>query len=621
MLECRAGNPAFHSFIASVQRRFLRMNSKSTWIWLLLGAGLSVFIFFLETRLHRPVAGPTQIIPSFKAAAVTSIQVRPVGQLEIRIERTNDLWQLTKPVVYPAQTACVEKLLRALENLTPAAYITAHELRQRPRADEEFGFDSPQASLVIQDAEGRRQILIGNKTAPGDQVFLQVIGLEGVYVVDADLVKLIPNTANAWRTESLVDLNGLAFDRIIVSNAAKVIEFQLDPTNRLWRMTRPLFARADNDRITEALVKLHSLQVLQFVSDDPKADLESFGLQPPDLELALAIGTNTVALLQFGKNPTNAVGEIYACRQGINSVITVARELVEPWRAGVKYFRDPHMLAPGARPDVIEIRGEDNFVLRRLGSNDWSIVSEKFPVDADLVNDFVRSFVGLQIVQFVKDVVTAPDLPAYGLAAPKREVLFKSAVTNAAKPTNVILAQLSFGTTQEDKVFARRADEDFVYAVKLVNLERLPWASWQFRERQIWNFSENDVMRLTICQAGKTQQLLRNGTNSWAFAEGSQGLINDFAVEEIVHRFGELTATVWVSRGCENLAYYGFTTNSLSIAFDLKNGEKRAVGFGGISPAGYPYASVVLDGQTWVFEFPLALYQLVSSYLNVGNVP
>ena len=35
---------------------------------------------------------------------------------------------------------------------------------------------------------------MGAKTAPGDQVFLQVVGVEGVYVVDADFLKYLPRT-------------------------------------------------------------------------------------------------------------------------------------------------------------------------------------------------------------------------------------------------------------------------------------------------------------------------------------------------------------------------------------------------------------------------------------------
>jgi hypothetical protein len=141
---------------------------------------------------------------------------------------------------------------------------------------------------------------------------------------------------------------------------------------------------------------------------------------------------------------------------------------------------------------------------------------------------------------------------------------------------------------------------------------------WQFRERRLWSFTTNDVARLTIRQDGKVRQLIRNGPHSWALDQGSQGIINNFAIEEAAHRFGELAATWWVERGEPNLARYGFTTNGLSLQFELKDGGKRSVEFGGKSSSEAPYASIQIEGQPWIFEFPLTLYyDLVVNHLTI----
>src|SRR6202040_2982836 len=133
--------------------------------------------------------GPLKVLPNLKAASVTSVQVRPAVQWQIRIQRTNGLWQLTEPIRYPAQASSIQDLLTALERLTPATYIARQELKNRPQADEEYGFGGPQATIIIQQGDYFVQVLIGTRTAPGDQVFLQVVGDEGVHVVDAELLK------------------------------------------------------------------------------------------------------------------------------------------------------------------------------------------------------------------------------------------------------------------------------------------------------------------------------------------------------------------------------------------------------------------------------------------------
>ena len=112
-------------------------------------------------------------------------------------------------------------------------------------------------------------------------------------------------------------------------------------TNKLWRMVYPLQARANNAKTEESLQMLQSVRVRQFVPDDPRADLETFGLQPPELEVALGQGTNTIARLQFGKSPTNDTRLVYARRVGLNAIVAVPKDLLAPWYASVNDFRDP----------------------------------------------------------------------------------------------------------------------------------------------------------------------------------------------------------------------------------------------------------------------------------------
>ncbi|HWH70286.1 MAG TPA: DUF4340 domain-containing protein [Candidatus Sulfotelmatobacter sp.] len=603
------------------------MSARHTLLWLGVAASLFAFIFFYQRHKHAPPPGPARILPSLKATAVTSVQIRPSGpsQLEIRAERTKETWQLTQPFAYPAQAASIDLLLGVLERLTPATYITAGELVRRPKADEEYGFTSQHAaSIILQQGDYRAHVLLGAKTAPGDQVFLQVVGVQGVYVVDADLLKLIPRSVNDWRDTTLLNFKSLAFDRLAVTNNGKAFALQRDATNHLWRIVHPIEARADNARIEDSLQKLQSLRIHQFVSDDPKADLESFGLQPAELDLALAQGTNTLALLQFGKSPTNNANLVYARRLGQTTIVAVPKDNLAPWRSpSINDFRDPHLLALTSPVDLVEVHGEaETFSLQRQGSNTWRVAPQNFPADPALVKDLFTVLSGMQIAEFAKDVVTPLNLPEYGLAAPARQFVLKAGLTNAngsAQITNVVIADLRFGcgTNQPGKIFARRADESSVYAVNTNDFARLPAASWQLRERKLWQFSESEVARVTIHQQGKVRQLVHNGPHQWSLAPGSQGMINDLAIEETVRGLTQATAAVWVAQGENNRTRYGFSTNSQQVTLELKNGDKATVEFGGAAPSAFPYAAITRDGQFLVCEFPWPLYRDVVNYLSI----
>ena len=236
---------------------------------------------------------------------------------------------------------------------------------------------------------------MGAKTTPGDQVFLQVVGVEGVYVVDADFLKYLPRTADDWRDTTLINLNGLAFDRLAVTNGTKIFELRRDATNKPWRMVYPLQARANNAKTEESLQMLQSVRVRQFVSADPKADLEAFGLQPPELEVALGQGTNTVARLQFGKSPTNDTRLVYARRLGLNAIVAVPKDLLAPWYAQVNDFRDPFLVTWTGPVAVIDVRGQDSFSLQQQTNDTWRVLPQDFPADAGLVKDLLSALSGL----------------------------------------------------------------------------------------------------------------------------------------------------------------------------------------------------------------------------------
>jgi len=85
-------------------------------------------------------------------------------------------------VAYPAQPAAIETLLAALQKLVPATRISPGELREHRTADADFGFDLPQIAITVTAADQRWQLQVGNRTAPGDQVFLRVIGTDSAFV-------------------------------------------------------------------------------------------------------------------------------------------------------------------------------------------------------------------------------------------------------------------------------------------------------------------------------------------------------------------------------------------------------------------------------------------------------
>jgi hypothetical protein len=594
------------------------MNSKHTLIWFVVAVALFGFILVYQfiQRSSRPET--PEILPGLHTFAVTSVQIFPNNAHEIIVERTNDDWVMTEPVFYPAQKAAVEGLLDAMKKLTAATRINGGGNQS---ADAEYGFKTPE-TIVIQSGDDRHEILVGDKTAPGDQVFLRVVGSEGVFVTDSSWLKFIPQSANDWRDTALVSGAG-DYDSITLTNGAEIIELHSNPTNHLWQMTRPLAARANSDYIVKALQQLQTARVSQFVTDSSGADLTGYGLQPADLDLWLGHGTNFDSVIHFGKSTTNDSAQIFAKREHWNSVVMTSKQPLSPWYGAVNDFRDPYLVELTAPVAEIEMIGPDtnHFVLQRQDATTWKIPGETFPVDPGMVQYLIQTLAGMRVSGFEKDVVTPADLASHGLAKPWRQIILRSAIGD----TNAVIAHLLFGNVYTNEVFIQRSDEAFIYAISPEDFTKLPEGpAWQLRDRRIWNFSETNVTQVTIRQKGKTLQLIHNGPNQWSVAAGSQGVVNPPGVEETVHDLGNLDADAWMARGATIPPGFGFKPDNLSLTLTLKNGQSYQVDFGAplAGQTFYSYAAVTLDGQRWVFLFDAALYQMVSSYLTIpSNVP
>jgi hypothetical protein len=484
----------------------------------------------------------------------------------------------------------------------------------RKQTAAEFGFDAPLATLIVEQGAQRSEIQFGKKTPVGDQVYVQVPGKTGIALATAEVLDRLPRTANDWRDPSLLGMRGLTIDRLEVRSAGRGFAAQVGLTNGLFYLTKPLQVRANTPKMGELLQLIRLTQVSQFATGGGAADLEPYGLQPPELELMLGRGTNELLTVQFGKSPANDPSAVYARRSQHNNIVVVPRLLLDALRVPFTELRDPRLVT--FRPEAveaIEVAGDDRFQVQRQAAETWSIGSSPTnQADGTAIRDWLIRLNRLEIQDFVKDVVT--DFSAFGLAPAKRQIILKGGPITPGS-TNRILAQIEFGNVQDDLVYARRSDENSVYAIKRGDVARFPSAAWQLRDRRVWSFTPSQLARVTIRQHGRTREIIRNAAGNWTLAKGSDGIINPGSTEATLTHLADLRAEVWVARGEDQRARFGFTETGHKITLELKNGDKPAtftVEFGANAPSAFLYALTTLEGQPYIFEFPFALgYEVV----------
>jgi hypothetical protein len=581
---------------------------------------LLAYIFLFER--HAPdtaqLAEQTRrLLPDLDPAQVTRAEIIRSNSVTCA-ERSLDHWMLTEPT-YPAESVVIENWLTALSALPRRASIPAREVLAQPGGLALYGLDPPQATVALQQGTRRLQFRLGARTAVGDRIYLQLSGADDVLVTDAAPLERLPQAAGDWRDLAFLDLAGLGFDRLNVRAGGREFEVQREGASRLWRMAKPRAARADNSRLELLFRELHAARVARFVKDFPGADLEPYGLLPPDVALTFGRGTNVLLVAEFGKNPTNDPQLTFARRSLYpNTVVLVPRSVPDTLSLPYTNFLDFQLIdQPLAAVDKLEVIAPDPFVLQRQTNGAWLVQgATRFPADPALVQQFLNQLRALRIEEIVKEVVTELDLPNYGLASPARQYLLN---VTAPGGTNQLLLRVDFGSSRDGRVFVRRSDENSVYAVRLDDTLGLPQAPYQLHDRRIWSFTTNQVTAITIAAGGETRRMLRNGTGQWSIASGSQGMVNTFALEELAYRLGQLWSKAWIAQGDRDLDRYGIPQVNQQLTVEVNGAggpQALAVSFGATSLSGGPFALTRLETGNVVFEFPFEIFRVFQEVLD-----
>jgi hypothetical protein len=588
------------------------MNSKTTWRLFFAAIGLFAFIYFYELRKPpEKSAGKATIFPKLAASSVTGVEIQTTNFM-VKAERTNESWRLTRPF-YPAQSTPIDAFVMAVTSLPKRDVISASEVSAQAGRLKDYGLEPPAAIFALMQGTNRYFLHLGAPTPLRDQIYATVPGSGEVLVTESSILRAIPASVNEWRSPMLVQLQDRPFDHLQIRAGQRqsVLEFEFDLTNLVWRISKPTPARANHDRITDLLRRLDTTRVKEFVTDSPAADLERYGLQTPQLELAFALDTNRVMALEFGASPTNDPGTIYVRRLSTTNIVLVARELFDALNLPYKAFHDPRLISfdPG-QLTIIQVKSATPYALARQTNGAWMITEPNpAPADAELVSKFLTNLFLLPIENFAKDVPTDSDLKAFGLGAPALSMALFGMRTNAAgAATNAMITQIDFGTTTEQALmYVRRRDETPVY-LTIDTTYLFPTAPWRVRDRRLYDFAPTNVAAIIISGNGRTNRVAR-GPQGW-----SSDTIQNPALEEIVFRLGKLQARDWVDKGTRRMASFGFQKDALMLELEMVPGSPTApapISFGKTGLRNNIYAATLLpgDAEPTLFEFPGDLYQ------------
>ncbi len=466
---------------------------------LLLGAGVAGLVWWQEQTTTRADAGRTagQKLFSFANASEIKAVELHVGDLTYALERSGEGetgWHLRSPLRTLADASTVDAMLQAAVDLQLSARVGGGGDRDDFQKDlgaptdlKIFGLAEPRFRLLLDDAAGRREVLlVGSRNDFDDSLYVKrddrsdvglvPSGLE--FQLDKDIYKLRDKRPFIFAED---EVQGLS----ISQGGSTTLALERQGTS--WRLVQPLQADADADQVGQLLGALTGLRAQHFAAEvgaSPGA-LQAFGLTAPAYVVSIKLTSGTTASLRFGSVPGDAKApapgtapaapRAFVMLAGDNPVLELGNDAVLKTLARpADALRDLRLLR--ADRDAVQQlqlqRGDAvlSFVREhdpKSGHDSWKQTApEAATVDSSKVAALLYRLHDLKADSVVAETASPSQLETYGLKTPSLQISLLGAEGAA-------LGQILVGRTEADKTFVTGQTSGRVDRVSRSSLDAL----------------------------------------------------------------------------------------------------------------------------------------------------
>src|ERR1700738_4745668 len=261
------------------------MKWKSTLVLLIITAGVFTYLFLVER--NRPntadAARQAQNVINFEREKINGIVIQN-GEDKIDIRRPDDKWRLETPIKDQADASAVNNLLVDLENWQKDASVSTKEMEADKSKLSDYGLAQPKLRLKLSGEKAPPEIFFGKDAALEGKMYVRFANSKESFLVNQSVKKSIEKKPEDFRDRKLTELILAQVVRVVLKTSAG--EMGLQKKGDHWDITKPLRARADDQKVNDLIAQITTARIQQFVADD-KGDLHSYGLAEPRGSLTL----------------------------------------------------------------------------------------------------------------------------------------------------------------------------------------------------------------------------------------------------------------------------------------------------------------------------------------------
>jgi len=575
---------------------------KTTLLLFLVTLGLGAFIWFVDRKADTTERRENRARYALRvdASHVKALGV-VVGDLQIDCEKQGKRWLITKPVKTRADAGEVERILDELARLPRGEVITAAEQKKQKLTEADYGFNPPRARIVLRTEQRDIAVLIGRDAALGGALYIKEEGQPDIISTGTNILAALPRDLVDLRDRRVFEGFPADVTSISMRRPEGFLQLARDAQG-MWRIQKPLSARAAEPAVQQLLDQLFELRVDEFVTDSFEA-ASLYGLDEPLAKVTLATEKKEQTLL-LGKLSDQAAGHIYATVEGADAGYSVPSNSLETLRVGVDQLRDRRLVVlPAYEITYIQME-EGERVVKLLQTNDaWTVIEPKqYGADAQRVQVLLSEWTGARADAYSDEPAT--NLSELGLDPPARKIRLARSMpvagsTNASEAVQILISSADAG---DGRIMVKVEGEDSLYLMASDPIHAISLDPLYYRDHEILALDPAYVRTLAVQRGGVEEAVERESTNSFRAAGGGKQAVDMVAVDEILSLLRGLRSVDLIAEDPADLALYGLDAPSATLVIGLAGGAsglRKSLLLGADIPGDYVYAMV--KGQDVVF--------------------
>ena len=233
----------------------------------------------------------------------------------------------------------------------------------------------------------------------------------------------------------------------------------------------------------------------------------------------------------------------------------------------------------------VQVVGEQSYQLVKVDDK-WSI-DRPVPAraDQDKVKSLLRDISNVSADKFINDAPTPQDLAGYGLDKPRLSVTVElappkpttapstSPAAPATQPARGEVITIVFGKIADEKAFAKRASEPWVFQVAESKLKDLQPKLIDLRDKHVLEIAGKEISRVEVSPPAGAASTLEKADDAWQMRKPFAGPCDDEAVEKLTEALRELQASEFVDNPA-TFAAFGLDPPAGKIVLHFRGSDK-----------------------------------------------